>query len=246
MPLLPRGEHVDATLERARRRFLKDAVGLGSAVLAAAAGVRASAAERKEAEEAVSPTEDLMREHGVLRRILLVYGEVIHRTDAGQAVPVEPIAKAATIVRGFIEDYHEKDEEEFVFPRFRKAGKMTSLVSVLEQQHQAGRKLTAIVQRLATPAGIGQPSGRSEMAGAMRQFIRMYEPHAAREDTELFPAFAQLVSEKELHALMDTFEQKEKALPLGDFEKMVVDVTGIEKAFGLDDLSRFTPKTGAL
>jgi hypothetical protein len=37
-------------------------------------------------------------------------------------VDSEPIAKAATIVRAFIEDYHEKDEEEFVFPRFRKAG----------------------------------------------------------------------------------------------------------------------------
>ena len=110
---------MDSTLERARRRFLKDAVGLGGAVLAAAAGVRASAAERKEAEEAVSPTEDLMREHGVLRRILIVYGEVIRRADAGQSVPAEPVAHAATISRAFIEDYHEKDEEVFVFPRFQ-------------------------------------------------------------------------------------------------------------------------------
>ena len=58
------------------------------------------------------------------------------------------------------------------------------------------------------------------------------------------PAFAQLLSEKELHALMDTFEQKEKALPLGDFEKMVTEVTAIEKAFGLANLAKFTPKVG--
>ena len=232
---------MDATGERARRRFLRDAVGVGSAVLAAAAGVRASAAERKEAAEDVSPTEDLMREHGVLRRILLVYGEVIRRVDGGSPVDAAPIAKAATIVRAFIEDYHEKDEEEFVFPRFRKAGKLTNLVDVLLQQHQAGRSLTAQVQRLATDTALRKPESRSEMAQAMRQFVRMYEPHAAREDTVLFPAFAGLLSEKELHSLMDTFEQKEKALPLGDFEKMVSDVTAIEKAFGLDDLSRFTP-----
>ena len=234
---------MEASGERARRRFLKDAVGVGGAVLAAAAGVRASAAERKEAEEEVSPTEDLMREHGVLRRILLVYGEVIRRVDAGNSVEAEPIAKAATIVRAFIEDYHEKDEEEFVFPRFRKAGKLTGLVDVLLQQHQVGRTLTAQVQRLATPGTLQEPESRVEMAQTMRLFRRMYEPHAAREDTVLFPAFAQLLSEKELHALMDTFEQKEKALPLGDFEKMVVDVQGIEKAFGLDDLAKFTPKS---
>ena len=232
--------------EHARRRFLKDAVGVGGAVLTAAAGLRASAAERKEAEEEVSPTEDLMREHGVLRRILLVYGEVIRRVDGGNPVEAEPVAKAATIVRAFIEDYHEKDEEEFVFPRFRKAGKLTGLVDVLLQQHQAGRGLTAHVQRLATPAALKKPESRAEMAQAMRRFIRMYEPHAAREDTVLFPAFAELLSEKELHALMDTFEQKEKALPLGDFEKMVSEVAAIEKAFGLDDLARFTPKSTEL
>jgi hemerythrin-like domain-containing protein len=236
---------MDATSQRARRRFLKDAVGVGSSVLVAAAGFRASAAERKEAEEEVSPTEDLMREHGVLRRVILVYAEVIRRVDRGSSVDAEPIAKAATIVRAFIEDYHEKDEEEFVFPRFRKAGKLTGLVDVLLQQHQAGRTLTAHVQRLATAAALRKPESRTEMAQAMRQFIRMYEPHAAREDTILFPAFAQLLTEKELHALMDTFEQKEKALPLGDFDKMVTDVAAIEKTFGLDDLSRFTPKVGA-
>jgi hypothetical protein len=42
---------------------------------------------------------------------------------------------------------------------------------------------------------------------------------------------------------MDTFEQKEKALPMGDFEKMVADVTSIEKAFGIYDLAQFTPPT---
>ena len=236
---------METRTERARRRFLRDAVGVGGAVLAAAAGVHASAAERKEAEEEVSPTEDLMREHGVLRRILLVYGEVIRRVESGNPVDAEPIAKAATIVRAFIEDYHEKDEEEFVFPRFRKAGKLTGLVDVLLQQHQVGRTLTAQVQRLATPATLQKPESRTEMAQTLRMFRRMYEPHAAREDTVLFPAFAQLLTEKELHALMDTFEQKEKALPLGDFEKMVTEVMAIEKSLGLNDLAKFTPKLGA-
>src|SRR5215469_5560544 len=165
---------MDATGERVRRRFLKDAVGVGGAVLVAAAGFRASAAERKEAEEEVSPTEDLMREHGVLRRILLVYGEVIRRVEASNQVDAEPIAKAAAIVRAFIEDYHEKDEEEFIFPRFRKAGKLTGLVDVLLQQHQAGRSLTAQVQRLATSAELRKPESRTEMAQTMRLFRRMY------------------------------------------------------------------------
>jgi hemerythrin-like domain-containing protein len=120
---------------------------------------------------------------------------------------------------------------------------MTELVDVLVQQHQAGRKLTAQIQRLATTATLASAANRQELAQALKLFIRMYEPHAAREDTVLFPAFAALVGEKEMHKLQDIFEEKEKALPMGDFEKMVAAVSRIEKALAIDDLAQFTPKS---
>jgi hemerythrin-like domain-containing protein len=223
-----------------RRRFLQSVtVGAGVILL----GGPASAKERKkEEEEAVSPTEDLMREHGVLRRLLLVYGEIIRRVEANREVDAEPVARAAQIIRAFIEDYHERDEEQYIFPRFVKAGKLTDLVSVLLAQHQAGRKLTAQIQKLATPAALGDAARRRELVQPMRQFIHMYEPHAAREDTVLFPAFAALVGEKALHELQETFEQKEKSLPMGDFEKMVTEVGKLEQALGIYDLAQLTPK----
>ena len=228
-----------------RRQFLRRAAGAGAAVVVLGARSLADARpkkEEREEEEEVSPTEDLMREHGVLRRLLLVYRELIRRAEGNQPVPHELVAQSAQIIRAFIEDYHEKDEEEYIFPRFKKAGKLTALVDVLLQQHQAGRRLTADIQRVATPSALSIASNRQKMARSMREFIRMYEPHAAREDTVLFPAFRQLISERELHQLMETFEQKEKALPLGDFEKMVADVTRIEQALGIYDLAQFTPK----
>jgi hypothetical protein len=79
-------------------------------------------------------------------------------------------------------------------------------------------------ERARDRARLRKPESRAEMAQALRHLVRMYEPHAAPGDTVLLPAFAQLLSEKELHAPMDTFEQKEKALPLGDFERVVAEV----------------------
>ena len=216
----------------------------GAAVAALALGGHARAADKKDKdrdEDDVPPTEDLMREHGVLRRILLVYGEVLRRFSAGQEVPAETLAHAATIIREFIEDYHEKDEEEFIFPRLEKARKLTDLVAVLRQQHQAGRRLTADVLKLATAAGLKSDATRKQLGDTLEKFIRMYEPHAAREDTILFPAFRSLLSEKELDKLQDVFEDKEKALPHGGFEKMVDEVARIEQTLGIYDLSRFTP-----
>ncbi|WP_222708901.1 hypothetical protein [Nonomuraea sp. C10] len=37
----------------------------------------------------VTPPEDLMREHGVLKRILLIYREGIRRINAGEPVPAQ-------------------------------------------------------------------------------------------------------------------------------------------------------------
>ena len=51
-----------------------------------------------------------MREHGVLKRVLLVYEEAIRRIDAKQDVPPEAV-RNGDIIRTFIEDYHEKLEE---------------------------------------------------------------------------------------------------------------------------------------
>jgi hemerythrin-like domain-containing protein len=62
-----------------------------------------------------------MREHGVVKRVLLVYGEAIVRIDGGKDLPPDPILDAAKLVRSFVEDYHEKLEEQFLFPRFKKA-----------------------------------------------------------------------------------------------------------------------------
>lgn len=195
-------------------------------------------------EEEVSPGEDLMREHGVLKRILLVYEESERRLLAGGAdVSPDAIHKSATLIRTFIEDYHEKLEEDFLFPRYRKANKLVELVDVLSAQHKAGRQLTDRALQLATNAALKDEMSRKQLATALRQFIRMYAPHEAREDTVLFPALRKIVSENEYDALGEDFEKKEHQLfGEGGFEDIVEKVAMIEKGLGIYDLAQFTPK----
>jgi len=192
----------------------------------------------------VSPVEDLMREHGVLKRILLVYGEAVHRLDANAELPPKALAESAGIIRSFIEDYHEKLEEDHLFPRFKKAGKLVDLVDVLLQQHQAGRRLTDVTLRLSTAQAMKVPEERKALAESLRQFIRMYSPHEAREDTVLFPAFREIVNSNEYDSLGEDFEKREHELFGKDgFENMVGRVAEIEKSLGIYDLSQFTPHT---
>jgi hemerythrin-like domain-containing protein len=222
-----------------RRELLRTLRGAGAGL------ALASFAPGAPEEEDVLPAEDLMREHGVLNRLLLVYEEAIRRLGARQEFAPRILSEAAGIIRRFVEEYHEKSEEESLFPRFEKAGKLVDLVAVLRQQHQAGRRVTAEIERLAGRLTFAETrrAERSKLADAMRLFIRMYRPHEAREDTVLFPAFRSLVSKKEYEDLGDAFEEKEHRLFGKDgFEKIVAEVAGLEKELGIYELSRFTPR----
>jgi hemerythrin-like domain-containing protein len=228
--------------QSSRRKFIKaGGIVIASSMITSARTLLAQQDEKKDNE--VSPPEDLMREHGVLKRILLIYGEALRRMDAKEDLPPEPIAESAKIIRDFVEDYHEKLEENFLFPRFKKANKLTDLVDVLLQQHQGGRRLTDITMQFATNQALKNPDDRRKLADSMRQFIRMYNPHEAREDTVLFPAFRGVVSAHEFDSLGEDFEKKEDEL-FGDdgFFKVVDRVAAIEKKLGIYELSQFTPK----
>jgi hemerythrin-like domain-containing protein len=221
-------------------------IGLASATAWAAAGPKKEKEKEKEqekAEEDVGPGEDLMREHGVLRRVLLVYAEMARRIESGTSFDAGTLRESAGLIRTFIEDYHEKQEEDFLFPRFERAGKLVELVRVLRAQHQAGRKVTARIQTMATQATLGDPEVRKILRNELLTFKRMYEPHAAREDTVLFPALHQIVSPHEYDALGEDFERREhQQFGEDGFEHAVARVAAVEKTLGIEDLNSFTPK----
>jgi len=227
---------------RTRRRFLT-LTASGLVMASPAALVAAEKAEKKDGEEDVTPTEDLMREHGLLNRVLLVYEEGIRRLEAGSDLPAQALTGAAGIVKRFVEEYHEKLEEDQLFPRFRKAGRLVSLVDTLAVQHAAGRKVTNEILRMTKDGTPRTPDAIKTLAAQLKSFVRMYRPHEAREDTVLFPAFRELVKGKELDELGEKFESKEHEL-FGEkgFEKMVDEVAGIERKLGIEDLAQFTPK----
>jgi hemerythrin-like domain-containing protein len=231
-----------------RRDFLVGTAGAGVVLLRTAAraeSARGAPPPRKRAEADIAPPEDLMREHGVLNRILLLYEEGVRRLDEGRPLPIETIASAAEIVRRFVEQYHERLEEEHLFPRFEKARTLADLVATLRAQHQAGRQLTEAILAEANVTSLQSARGRKKLTGTMGLFIRMYRPHEAREDTVLFPAIRTIVPPKELAALGEQFEDEEHALfGKAGFEGIVSQVAMLEETLGIYELAQFTPGVG--
>ena len=190
----------------------------------------------------VTPAEDLMREHGVLDRVLLIYEAAMRNFADNESFDSSVIGQAAQIVRDFREDYHERNEEQQIVPHFRQAGQLVELCDVLFQQHHAERRLTDTILKLA-PQSAKPGADRQPLVDTMRRFIAMYRPHEAREDTVLFPKLRSVVSADVFDAMADDFERDEhRKFGEDGFEMMVDRVARLERTLGIYDLAKLTPR----
>jgi hemerythrin-like domain-containing protein len=227
-----------------RRQFLqKVAVGAGAAVagvsLSRTAGAGAASAlptgSAMGSEAPLTPAEDLMQEHGALERVLLVYEEAARMLEQGESFEPAVITATATLVRRHAENHHQRMEERYIFPQLETTGVHARLTATLRQQHERSRELTdEILQRAQRTLRAG--ADRMQLARALRQFAKLYRPHAAWEETVIFPAFRGLVGRAAYLELGAEFERQNRAM-LGaqGYSELITAIARAEAAVGLAD-----------
>jgi len=222
------------------RRLLILASGLAGCGFSVS-GCDESGSRHEHTAKEVTAVEDLMRDHGVLRRALLLYAvAAVRLTQNPAGVAPNVINRTAMLFRRFGEDYHERAiEERYVFPTIRQVGgDVSRLVDTLIAQHNRGREITDYILHVT---GSGQIRGAADvLARAMNSFAWMYQNHAAREDTLVFPAWKEVLSDDRYEEMTTRFGELEGQIGEESFADAVAEMGRIEDAFGLDDLAQFT------
>ena len=246
---------MDFRLKGTRRNFLQMSVAGGALLVFNGCGrEQAQKATEQSAKESSKPgnsekggevtaTEDLMREHGVLRRALLVYSEAAAKLRTNpSAISTEALQKTAKLFRAFGEEYHERKlEEAYIFPAVKKAGGPAAVYpDILLAQHSRGREITNYILAATQGGKLGSTSAE-QFAGALEALVRMYRAHASREDTIVFPAWKQTLTAEQLDEMNDKFEDIEhEQFGEDGFEDAVKQISEIESELGLADLGFFT------
>jgi len=189
-------------------------------------------------EKELTVNEDLMREHGVLNRILLIYERVIYLI--GQNIPFDwrIIWVCAYLIRTFVEDFHEKFEEKYIFPALVEAGQHVELIDELIRQHNTSRELTDKIMVMSTDV-----SNITKVTKPIRLFVDMYRYHESREDTDIFPTFKNVVSVDRYKEIGEIMEENETQT-FGDsgFESIFNIVKTLEKKLEIFDIGQETRK----
>jgi hemerythrin-like domain-containing protein len=226
-----------------RRRWLLGAAGTATLMVSIPALAQSGAATKNgnTAQSSVPASERLMRDNALTERVLLIYATAARRLDQGEDMESGVFTQAAEVMRDFVQGYHEKAEEEYVFPIFRQAGRMVDLVNALQNQHDAGRQLTEKV--LAAAPNIAKADQRKALTDAIQATVTLYRPSIAREGTDLLPTLRSLMTSSEFDALSQTLEKQEsEKLGADGFEKAAKKIEALEQKIGTHDLSQFTPK----
>ena len=222
-----------------RRQFIHTSTIISAGLLLAGCG----GADENQMGEEVTATEDLMREHGVLRRALLVYSAAAIKLRSNPStIAPDAIEKTAKLFKAYGEEYHEKKlEEAFIFPAVRKGGgEAASYPDILIAQHNRGREITDYIISVTQDAKL-VPGNSEQLARALEGFVLMYRNHAAREDTIIFPAWKQTMTGKQLDEMNDKFEDIEhEQFGEDGFEDALKQISAIESSLGLSDIAQFT------
>jgi hemerythrin-like domain-containing protein len=215
------------------------------AVSAMALPVRAQNNASRVAQDTVSPTENLMEEHGVLDRILLLYDRAAMQLSNGSFSP-EVLHAAAGLIRELVEDHHERLEETYVFPRFAPRSEYQYEIQTLISQHRAGREVTDSILALSNATAIKDQVRRGLLIGALQSYTAMSRPHSSREETDVFPALRSVVSANEFSALREDFARSERRKFGEDgFGRMVERIAQLEQQAHLPELADVTPRPPA-
>lgn len=178
-----------------------------------------------------------------MRRALFVYSEAAAKLRTNpSSVPPDALQKTAKLFRAFGEEYHEKKlEETFIFPAVKNVrGVAASYPDILVAQHQRGREITDYILAITQGAKL-DTSKADSLAKVMDSLVRMYQAHAAIEDTIIFPAWKETLTAKQLDEMNDKFEDIEhEQFGEDGFDDAVKQIGEIEKSLGLADLSQFT------
>ena len=235
---------------RSRRALLTAGVGVAGVVLGAGALDAAQHVAATSAPPAALPaTEALLTDHGLLKRVLLIYREASRRLRTGDVLDPEVLYRASGLIHSYIENFHEGMEEGYIFPALTRAGVEVDTVRTLLVQHDRGRKITTTVIAATNPTPMGGPAApgfataasRTQLADILEAFVTMYEHHEAWEDTQIFPAFRDVTAGPAFERISEQIATVHQNTVGEGITGYLQQVQRLEAQLGIGDLSRFTP-----
>jgi hemerythrin-like domain-containing protein len=157
------------------------------------------------------PTDQLMKEHRLIEKILTVLGSLAAGAEQGTGPDLARARDTLTFFREFADRCHHGKEERHLFPRLGVHGYGPGMgpVAVMLSEHEQGRAhLRAMGEALAD---LGAEGARAQFAKAARGYIELLTGHIYKEDNILFRLADSVFTEDDQRIVAEGFDEVERA-----------------------------------
>ncbi len=143
------------------------------------------------------PIEELLVEHGLHRRTLVVLERIAQAVERGGTFPRADIAKVLGYLQEFIEEVHHCKEDKVVYPLVLELADedVAEEVGRLLADHEATRDLLASLTLFAESSD-PQEQERDGFCQMVRAYVLRMKRHMNLEERHLFPAVRTLDAEQ--------------------------------------------------
>jgi hemerythrin-like domain-containing protein len=153
----------------------------------------------------------LCKEHRVIEYLLAAMEIQAARLQSGSAVRTEFFLDAAIFLRQFIDECHQRKEEETLVVALMDAGlaKDSGPIAEMLVEHAQAQEFTRNIEKNARIVLGGGTNARADLARDAAGYVSLLTQHFKKEEDELFPLAEQLIP-AEVQAELDAeFERIE-------------------------------------
>ncbi|HUT27820.1 MAG TPA: hemerythrin domain-containing protein [Methanomassiliicoccales archaeon] len=147
----------------------------------------------------------LQYDHGIVRQVLDVVGELVRTHRAPQHIP--ELQEAVAFLEQFLDRFHHAKEELFLFPAAaRECPKIAETLEHLKKDHAEAREM------IKTTLKVIKADDVETMEEEIRKLVDLMTVHIAEEENQVFPIIEnelQLETDANIHAQYEKFTDKE-------------------------------------
>jgi len=168
----------------------------------------------------MKPTEDLMKEHRVIERMLTVAAKAADRLGSSQEVSQNVFVEAADFFRNFADKCHHGKEEKLLFVRMVERGVPgdSGPIAVMLREHEVGRAYVRKIAELS--AKTPDKKTKSDLIKNTKEYVDLLRQHILKEDSVLYPLANRVLTSEDQGDLEKGFQDvEEKVMGPGVHER---------------------------
>lgn len=156
-----------------------------------------------------SPTDQLLAEHGKIQLLLDVVDRLGDLALVDKA-PLDRIAAALDLIRGYADGLHHSKEEAVLFPLLEAKGMRRDRgpIGCMLREHDVGREAVADMAAALDALRGGQDAGGA-FHEAAASYTALLRDHISKEDEVLFPWAESIIDDDDRAQLETSFDRVE-------------------------------------